>query len=141
MADNRADTRVSMRTPLSRVKGLGAAHHGVEHWRAQRLTAIANIPLIIGFVGIVATLAWRPWAEAVAVVQNPFVAIVLGLAIISVTNHMRWGMQIVVDDYVHAAMPKFVIGVVNTFFTIAIMAVGLFALLKISFGRLPLPPV
>ena len=50
MVDNRPDTRVSMRTPLARVKGLGAAGHGVEHWWMHRVTAVSNIPLIIAFV-------------------------------------------------------------------------------------------
>ena len=57
MADNRADTRVSMRTPLARVKGLGASGHGVEHWWRHRMTAVSNIPLIIAFVIVVAALA------------------------------------------------------------------------------------
>ena len=60
MADNRADTRVSMRTPLARVKGLGAAGHGVEHWWLHRMTAVSNVPLIIAFVIIVAALAGSP---------------------------------------------------------------------------------
>ena len=57
MADNRADTRVDMRTPLQRVKGLGAAHHGVEHWWMHRMTAVSNIPLVTAFIIIVASLA------------------------------------------------------------------------------------
>ena len=60
MADNRADTRVSMRTPLARVKGLGASGHGVEHWWLHRMTAVSNVPLIIAFVIIVAALAGTP---------------------------------------------------------------------------------
>ena len=61
MADNRPDARVSMRTMRSRVSGLGAAHHGVEHWYQHRLSAVANIPLVIAFVIIVANLAGRPF--------------------------------------------------------------------------------
>ena len=56
MVDNRPDTRVSMRTPLARAKGLGAAGHGVEHWWLHRVTAVSNIPLVVSFVAIVATL-------------------------------------------------------------------------------------
>ena len=65
MADNRADTRVDLRTPLARVKGLGAAGHGAEHWWLHRMTAVSNIPLIVAFIIIVAALAGRPWEEAV----------------------------------------------------------------------------
>lgn len=140
MADNRADTRVSMRTPLARVKGLGASHHGVEHWWKHRLTAVANIPLVTAFVIIVASLAGRPYLDAVRVLANPLVAILLFLGVASVTYHMRLGLQIVIEDYVHTPMTKFVCGVANTFFAVAIAAMCLFSVLKISFGRVPLPP-
>ena len=131
----------SMKTPQARVKGLGAAHHGVEHWYMHRLSAVANIPLVVSFVIIVASLAGRPWPEAIRIVSNPFVAILLSLLMISVTFHMRIGLQTVVEDYVHDRMLKFAAGIANTFFAIAIAAVCLFSILKISFGRLPLPPV
>ncbi|HZW48236.1 MAG TPA: succinate dehydrogenase, hydrophobic membrane anchor protein, partial [Microvirga sp.] len=101
MVDNRADTRVSMRTPLARVKGLGAAGHGVEHWWIHRVTAVSNIPLIISFVIIVAALAGSSYQEAIAIISHPLIAIILILAVISVANHMRLGMQIIIEDYVH----------------------------------------
>ena len=141
MADNRSDPRVSMRTTLSRVKGLGAAHHGVEHWYTHRLSAIANIPLIISFVIIVASLAGRPYPDAIRIVSNPLVAILLGLTAISVTYHMRLGLQNVVEDYVHERALKFAANIANTFFAVAIAAVCLFSVLKISFGRVPMPPL
>ncbi len=141
MTDNRPDPRTDMRTPLRRVKGLGAAHHGVEHWYLQRLTAIANIPLVIAFVIFVASVAGRSYPEAVRILANPFVAILLALGVASVTYHMRLGLQIVVEDYVHAKMPKFVFGVANTFFAVAVAAVCIFSILKVSFGRVPLPPL
>lgn len=141
MADNRTDLRVDMRTPLRRVAGLGAAHHGVEHWYLHRLTAIANVPLAIAFVIIVASVAGRPWPEAIRIVSNPIVAILLALLVISVTFHMRLGLQTVIEDYVHDRLPKFAAGIANTFFAILIAATCLFSILKISFGRVPLPPL
>lgn len=141
MADNRPDPRVSMRTMRSRVQGLGAAHHGVEHWYTHRLSAVANIPLVISFMIIVASLAGRPYPEAIRIIANPFVAIILGLLVVSVTYHMRLGLQTVVEDYVHERMLKFVAGIANTFFAVVIAAACLFSILKISFGRVPLPPV
>lgn len=141
MADNRPNPSVSMRTPRARVEGLGAAHHGVEHWWTHRLSAIANVPLVVAFVIIVASLAGRPWLEAVRILQNPLVAILLGLMVISITYHMRLGLQTVIEDYVHEPMPKFAAGIANTFFAVVIAAICLFSILKISFGRLPLPPV
>ena len=129
----------SMRTPIARIRGLGAAHHGVEHWYTHRLSAIANIPLVVSFVIVVASLAGRPWPDAIRIVSNPLVAILLGLLMISVTYHMRLGLQTVVEDYVHDRMWKFAAGIANTFFAVAIAAVCLFSILKIAFGRVPLP--
>ena len=77
MVDNRPDTRVSMRTPLARAKGLGAAGHGAEHWWLHRVTAVSNVPLVIAFVIIVASLSRRPWGEAARAVSHPFVALLL----------------------------------------------------------------
>ena len=68
MADNRYDTTRSMRTPLARVKGLGAAGHGAGHWWVHRMTAVSNIPLVIAFVIIVAMLAGRPYPEVIGIV-------------------------------------------------------------------------
>ena len=134
MVDNRADTRVSMRTPLARVKGLGAAGHGVEHWWLHRMTAVSNVPLIIAFVIIVAALAGRSHAEALTIVANPLVAILLVLCFLSVTNHMRLGLQIVIEDYVHDKGTKIAALMANNFFAAVIAVVCLYSVLKISFG-------
>ncbi len=134
MVDNRPDTRVSMRTPLARAKGLGASGHGVEHWWLHRMTAVSNIPLIIAFVIIVVALTGRSHAQAVAFVAHPVVAILLVLCLISVTNHMRLGMQIVIEDYVHDKGFKIAAVMANNFFAVAIAVICLFSVLKISFG-------
>ena len=135
MVDNRADTRVSMRTPLARVKGLGASGHGVEHWWLHRMTAVSNIPLIIAFVIIVAALAGSPsYAEAVAIVSHPLTAILLILAVISVTNHMRLGMQIVIEDYVHDKGWKIVAVIANNFYAVVVAVACLFIYRRILQG-------
>jgi succinate dehydrogenase / fumarate reductase membrane anchor subunit len=136
MADNRADTRIDMRTPLSRVKGLGASGHGAGHWWVHRLTAVSNVPLIIAFVVIVAAMAGRPHAQAVGVVSHPLVAILLILCVLSVTNHMRMGMQIVIEDYVHDRGWKLLAMAANNFYAVVIAVACLWAILKISFGRI-----
>jgi succinate dehydrogenase / fumarate reductase, membrane anchor subunit len=136
MADNRADTRVSMRTPLARVKGLGASGHGVEHWWLHRMTAVSNIPLIIAFVIIVAALAGSSYQDAIAIISHPLIAIILILAVISVTNHMRLGMQIVIEDYVHAKELKIAAIIANNFYAVIIAVACLYAILKVSLGRI-----
>jgi succinate dehydrogenase / fumarate reductase membrane anchor subunit len=136
MADNRADTRVSMRTPLARVKGLGASGHGVEHWWIHRMTAVSNIPLIIAFVIIVAALAGSSYQEAIAIISHPLVAIILILAVLSVTNHMRLGMQIIIEDYVHTKGYKIAAVIANNFYAVIIAVACLYAIVKVSLGRL-----
>jgi succinate dehydrogenase / fumarate reductase, membrane anchor subunit len=136
MVDNRYDTSRSMRAPLSRAKGLGAAGHGVEHWWIHRVTAISNIPLIIAFVIIVASLAGSDYAQAIWIVSHPLVAILLILAVISVTNHMRLGMQIIIEDYVHDKGWKIVAVIANNFYAVIIAVACLYAILKVSLGRI-----
>jgi succinate dehydrogenase / fumarate reductase membrane anchor subunit len=136
MVDNRPDTRVSMRTPLARAKGLGAAGHGAEHWFVHRMTAVSNIPLIVAFVIIVASLAFRPWNDAVRVVSHPLVALLLILCVVSVTNHMRLGMQIIIEDYVHDRGWKLLTMAANNFYAVVVAVACLWAILKISFGRI-----
>ena len=135
MVDNRPDTRVSMRTPLARAKGLGAAGHGAEHWFVHRMTAVSNIPLIVAFIIIVATLAFRPWPDAVRVVSHPLVALLLILCVVSVANHMRMGMQIIIEDYVHDKGWKIAAVIANNFYAVVIAVACLWAIAKISFGR------
>jgi len=135
MVDNRPDTRVSMRTPLARAKGLGAAGHGVEHWWVHRVTAVSNIPLVTAFVATVATLAGRPYPDVIRIVSNPLVAILLSLTVISVTNHMRLGMALPIEDYVHQKGLKLAALIVNNFFAVLIAVICLYSILKISFGR------
>jgi succinate dehydrogenase / fumarate reductase membrane anchor subunit len=136
MVDNRPDTRVSMRTPLARAKGLGAAHHGASHWWVHRMTAVSNVPLIVAFVIIVASLAGRTHAEAVGIVSHPLIALLLILCIVSVTNHMRMGVQIIIEDYVHDRGWKIAALIANTFYAVVIAVACLWAILKISFGRM-----
>ena len=105
-----------MSTPLARVLGLGSAKSGTEHFWRQRLTAVANVPLTIGLVVIVVGLLGRNHAAVVQILGSPLVAIVMLLFIISVTTHMRIGMQVIIEDYVHDELPKFIVLLSNTFF-------------------------
>jgi succinate dehydrogenase / fumarate reductase membrane anchor subunit len=136
MADNRADTRVSMRTPLARVKGLGASGHGVEHWWVHRLTAVSNVPLVISFVIIVAALWGADYNRAIAIISHPLAAIILILAVVSVTNHMRLGMQIIIEDYVHDRGMRLLAVVANNFYAVIVAVACLYAILKVSLGRI-----
>jgi len=123
-----------MITPLKRVRGLGSAHEGTEHFLRQRLTAVANLLLVPFAVGLIATLAGSDLATVKATLAHPVVAIVLIVLVLSMTIHMRIGMQVIIEDYVHAEGSKMVLLAANTFFSWAVAAVAIFAVLKLSFG-------
>jgi succinate dehydrogenase / fumarate reductase, membrane anchor subunit len=122
-----------MSTPLKHVRGLGPAKSGTEHFWRQRLTAIANVPLTISFVFVVVALLGRNHAAVVQILGSPLIAIIMLLFIISVTTHMRIGMQVVIEDYVHDEARKFILVIANTFFAVAVGLSSAFAILMLSF--------
>jgi succinate dehydrogenase / fumarate reductase, membrane anchor subunit len=123
-----------MSTPLARVRGFGAAKSGTEQFWRQRLTAVANVPLTIAFVLIVVSLLGRNHAAAAQILGSPLVAIVMLLFIASITTHMRIGMQVVIEDYVHDEPAKLILHMLNTFFTLAVALASGYGILKLSFG-------
>ena len=125
---------MTMRTPLGQVRGLGSARSGTRHFWHQRLTALANVPLTIAFVLIVTSLLGRNHAYVVQTIGSPFVAIVMLLFILSVCWHMRLGMQVIIEDYVHDESTKIIMIMGNTFFAIAVALASAYGILKLSFG-------
>ena len=125
---------MSMRTPLGRVRGLGSAKDGTDHFWRQRLTAVANVPLSLFFVFLVIGLAGADYETFTSVIAMPVVAVPLLLVIVSATIHMRLGMQIVIEDYVHHEGLKLLSLFANTFFSILVAGLAGFAVLTISFG-------
>jgi succinate dehydrogenase / fumarate reductase, membrane anchor subunit len=122
------------RTPLARVRGFGAAKSGTQHFWRQRLTAVANIPLTIAAVIILIALLGRNQAATAQILGSPAVSIILLLFIISIVTHMKIGMQVIVEDYVHDESSKLTLLMANTLFCWAVGAVSVYALLKLSFG-------
>ncbi len=121
-----------MRTPLKTVKGLGSAKDGTSHFWHQRLTAVANVPLTLCFVILVFMMVGRSHAELVELLSNPLAAVLLAAFIINVLIHMRLGMQIIIEDYVHGEISRLLCLIGNTFFTFLVGAFALYALIGIQ---------
>ena len=124
---------MSLRSDLGRVRGLGSAKEGVAHWWAQRLTAIALIPLMLW---LVASLAWLTGADIVAVeswIADPIVAVLLVLLLATGFYHAQLGLQVVIEDYVHSEALKLFSIILVKFLAIALAVSAIFAVLRIAF--------
>ena len=125
---------MSMRTPLKDVRRLGSAKAGAHHFWQQRLTAVANMILIPLFIVLVVSLVGADHATVKRVIGKPLVALGFLMLIISGVVHLRLGMQVIIEDYVHGEGAKIVLIMLNTFFAFAIGLAATFAILKLSFG-------
>jgi succinate dehydrogenase / fumarate reductase membrane anchor subunit len=125
---------MSMRTPLKEVRRLGSAKEGADHFWLQRLTGAANLFLTLFAIGLVVSLVGADYATVKAAIGHPLVALPLLLFLASAAIHMRLGMQVIIEDYVHGEATKIVLLILNTFFAIAVAAAGGLSILKLSFG-------
>lgn len=123
-----------MRTPLGKVRGLGSAKHGTDHFISTRVTSIALGVLTIPFVVIIIAAWGRSWEETALMLGSPLVAIIMVAAILLTTVHMRLGTQVVIEDYVHDDLLKFGLLIANFIFSWGVGLAATFAVLKLAFG-------
>jgi len=124
----------SMRTPLGRVRALGAAHSGTQDFWRQRLTAVAMMLLMIPGIVVVMMVLGRNQAGAAQILGSPWVALILLLFIVASTWHMKIGMQVVIEDYVHNEKLKIGAIMANNFFSVAVALAAVYAIFKLSSG-------
>lgn len=120
------------RSRLGRVRGLGSAKSGTEHWMMQRLTAIALVPLCIWFVGSIMAVVGTPEYMVRGWLQQPMHAILMALMITFLLHHGQLGLQVVIEDYIHQDSAKIVAIVVLKLVTFCMGVIGLFAVVKLA---------
>jgi succinate dehydrogenase / fumarate reductase membrane anchor subunit len=125
---------MAMRTPLKTARYLGSAKDGTDHFWKQRVTAVSNTVLAVFLVWLVASLTGADYDTVRQKLGNPLIALGLLALVTSGAIHMRLGMQTIIEDYVHDEGLKIVALMLNTFFVVAIALVGIFSVLKLSFG-------
>ena len=129
-----ANPTPSLRSPLGRARGLGSAKDGTHHWWGQRVTAIAMVPLLIWFVASVVSLADAPLADVKAWIASHFVAVPLLALIVAVFHHAQLGLQVVIEDYIHAEGVKLVLLLAVKGAAWLLGGIAAFSVLKIAFG-------
>ena len=123
-----------LRTPLARARGLGSARDGLKHWWAQRLTAIALIPLVVWFAISLVMLSGADYDVARAWIGSPLVMVLLILTIVVGLHHGQLGLQVVIEDYVHGDGWKLALIVAVRFVAVIFGLAAVVAILRIGFG-------
>ena len=122
-----------MRSPLGRARGLGSAKRGVEHWWAQRVTAVALIPLSLWFVAALLQQMGGDLAGVQHWLGRPVPAILMVLFLITTFYHAALGLEVVIEDYVHTELAKLGLVLFVRFAAVALAVAGIFAVLRMAF--------
>lgn len=120
-------------TGIGRVRGLGSAKHGAGHWLVQRYTAIGNLLLVLWLIFSLLTLPGLDYVSVTTWIANPLVAVPMMLMLVSIFWHLRLGMQVMLEDYVHDKGLNFLSLLLLNFYAIGGAAAGIFAIAKIAF--------
>jgi succinate dehydrogenase / fumarate reductase, membrane anchor subunit len=123
-----------LRTPLARARGLGSAREGVHHWWAQRLTAIALIPLVVWFAISLVMMSGADYVAVRAWIGSPVVMVLLILTIAVGLHHAQLGLQVVIEDYVPGDGSKLALIVLVRFIAVLFGLAAIVAVLRIGFG-------
>lgn len=123
-----------LRTPLSRARGSGAAGHGAAHWVAERVSAIALVPLTLWMVYAALVISRSDYSGAKDFVAHPVNAVLIILVLVVSGWHMHAGARVVVEDYMHKMLGRSALLVLNLFVTVLVTALAVFSVLKVALG-------
>ena len=121
-----------LRTPLSQVKGLGSAKEGTAHFWAQRVTAIALVPLLLWFCFAIASLPGMSFEDLRQWLASPFSSVLLLLFIVTGFHHGRLGLQVIIEDYVGHHGVRTALIVLVTLLAWLMTAIGVFSVLRLA---------
>ena len=122
-----------MRSPLARAIGLGSAREGVGPWWAERVSAVALIPLTLWFAASIIAHTGSDYATLVAWLRAPLVATLMILLLIALFHHTALGLQVVIEDYIHSGV-KFAAVIAVRLGCFALAIAGFVATLHIAFS-------
>jgi succinate dehydrogenase / fumarate reductase, membrane anchor subunit len=125
---------MSLRSPVGRVLGLGSAKDGTSHWWAQRVSAVALIPLTLWFLLSLLALPTLDYATVRAWLSVPLSGLLAMLLVAVLTYHSYLGTTVVIEDYVHAAGTKLLSLLLLRFLYVLVGGAGIFAILHVAFG-------
>jgi succinate dehydrogenase / fumarate reductase membrane anchor subunit len=125
---------MAYRTPIAKVRGLGTARSGLQHWKMQRLTAIANVLLVLWFMFSAMALSGSDYDQVRAWLASPVTASLAVLLIISTFYHARLGLQVVVEDYVHHEGLRIASLAVIALLVLALAVACIVAVLSVAVG-------
>jgi len=120
-------------TSIGRVRGLGSAKSGVHHWVLQRFTAVGNMLLVLWLIFSILQMPGLDYDSVVGWIRQPLVAVPMALMLVSIFWHLKLGLQVLIEDYVHNDGLKFAAIMVLNFYAIGGAALGIFAIAKIAF--------
>lgn len=125
---------MGMQSNLARVRGMGSAKEGVQHWWMQRLTAVALVPLTLWLAISIIAHAGAGHAAVTAWMGQPVPAILMILLVVGGYYHAKLGIQVVIEDYVHNEGVKFAALIGLKLLTVLLGVASVFAILKLAFG-------
>ena len=125
---------MSLRSPLGRVRGLGSAKTGTDHFWAQRVTAVALVPLTLWFVYALLSLAGADYATVSAWLRSPVNAVLMLALIVATFHHMQLGLQVVIEDYIHGEGIKIACLMIMKGGSLLLAVAAAFAVLSVAFG-------